>query len=101
MFTSGQHAQNRLETSDRDSGRARRGALPHGRTARPNGTNDPHDRPARHDTDLEEVTDMTALIDTTVTSVDELYALWDSLREDAISAADRQEIDDIFARQLP
>ena len=44
---------------------------------------------------------MTALIDTTVTSVDELYALWDSLRQDAISAADRQEIDDIFARQLP
>jgi hypothetical protein len=71
------------------------------RTARTNGTNDPLDRPARHDTDLEEVTDMTALIDTTVTSVDELYALWDSLREDAISAADRQEIDDIFARQLP
>ncbi len=51
--------------------------------------------------DLEEVTDMTALIDTTVTSVDELYALWDSLRQDAISAADRQEIDDVFARQLP
>jgi hypothetical protein len=44
---------------------------------------------------------MTALIDTTVTSVDELYALGDSLREDAISSADRQEIDDIFARQLP
>lgn len=56
-----------------------------------------------HDTttDLEEVTDMTALIDTTVTSVDELYALWDALREGAISDADRQEIDDIFARQLP
>jgi hypothetical protein len=44
---------------------------------------------------------MTALIDTTVQSVDELYQLWDSLREGAISAADRQEIDDIFARQLP
>lgn len=44
---------------------------------------------------------MTALIDTTVMSVDELSALWDSLREDAISAVNRQEIDDIFARQLP
>ena len=62
---------------------------------------DPYDCPARRDPDLEEVTDMTALIDTTVASVDELYALWDSLREHAISAADRQEIDDIFARQLP
>jgi hypothetical protein len=88
MFTSGQHARNRLEASDPESGRARRRALP-------------HDRPVRPGSDLEEVTDMTALIDTTVTSVDELYALWDSLREDAISAADRQEIDDIFARQLP
>jgi len=44
---------------------------------------------------------MTALIDTTVMRVDELSALWDSLREDAISAVNRQEIDDIFARQLP
>jgi hypothetical protein len=48
-----------------------------------------------------EVTDMTALIDTTVSSVDELYALWDRLRREAISEADRHEIDDIFARQLP
>jgi hypothetical protein len=86
MFTCGQHAQNPLETSDLDPGRARRRAA----------------RPARRTVpDLEEVTDMTALIDTTVTSVDELYALWDSLREGAISAADRQEIDDIFARQMP
>jgi hypothetical protein len=31
----------------------------------------------------------------------ELRALWDQLREDAISEADRHEIDEIFARQMP
>jgi hypothetical protein len=33
--------------------------------------------------------------------VAELIALWDSLREAAISDADRHEIDEIFSRQLP
>lgn len=40
-------------------------------------------------------------IDTTVSSVDELYALWDRLREEATSAAERHEIDAVFARQAP
>lgn len=33
--------------------------------------------------------------------VQELYALWDRLRTGAISESDRQEIDEVFARQLP
>jgi hypothetical protein len=34
-------------------------------------------------------------------TVEELYTLWDRMRDAAISDRDRQEIDDIFARQLP
>ena len=34
-------------------------------------------------------------------SVEELRALWDRLREEAISDSDRHEIDEIFARQMP
>jgi len=63
-----------------------------------------------------EVTDMTATTTTTSTAtttatmpstefepetVEELYTLWDRMRDAAISDRDRQEIDDIFARQLP
>ena len=48
-----------------------------------------------------EVIDMTATSDFAPETVEELYALWDRLRAEAISESDRQEIDDIFARQLP
>jgi hypothetical protein len=48
-----------------------------------------------------EVIDMTAPTDFSPQTVEELYALWDQLRADAISESDRHEIDDIFARQLP
>jgi hypothetical protein len=48
-----------------------------------------------------EVIDMTAGTDFTPETVEELYALWDRLRAEAISDRDRQEIDDVFARQLP
>ncbi len=34
-------------------------------------------------------------------SVEELRALWDRMRQEAISDADRHEIDEIFARQMP
>ena len=44
---------------------------------------------------------MTALHEFTATSVDEIYALWEQLRLEAISEADRHEIDAIFARQVP
>jgi hypothetical protein len=47
------------------------------------------------------VIDMTAATDFSPETVEELYALWDRLRAEAISANDRQEIDEIFARQLP
>jgi len=33
-------------------------------------------------------------------TLDELYAMWDRLREEAISEADRHEIDAIFSRQV-
>jgi hypothetical protein len=33
-------------------------------------------------------------------NVDELYALWDRLRDEAISEADRNEIDAIFSRHV-
>jgi methylphosphotriester-DNA--protein-cysteine methyltransferase len=48
----------------------------------------------------EEVTDMTTL-ELSTESVEELTALWDRLREEAISDSDRHEIDEIFARQMP
>jgi hypothetical protein len=59
-----------------------------------------------------EVNHMTSATTTTTTAtapstdfepetVEELYALWDRMRDAAISVRDRQEIDDIFARQLP
>lgn len=48
-----------------------------------------------------EVIDMTATTDLGPESVEELYALWDRLRAEAISESDRHEIDDIFARQMP
>ncbi len=48
-----------------------------------------------------EVIDMTATTDFSPETVEELYALWDRLRAEAISESDRHEIDDIFARQLP
>jgi hypothetical protein len=44
--------------------------------------------------------DMTTL-ELSAESVEELRALWDRLREEAISDADRHEIDEIFARQMP
>jgi hypothetical protein len=50
---------------------------------------------------MKEVTDMTTLTDLTPENVHELLALWDRLRDEAISEADRHEIDEIFARQLP
>ncbi len=34
-------------------------------------------------------------------NVAELRALWDRMREEAISDSDRHEIDEIFARQMP
>jgi len=34
-------------------------------------------------------------------TVQEIRALWDQMREDAISPTDRHEIDEIFARQMP
>ncbi len=34
-------------------------------------------------------------------TIDELRALWDQMRSDAISEADRHEIDEIFSRQMP
>ena len=34
-------------------------------------------------------------------SVEELRALWDRVRQEAISDAYRHEIDEIFARQMP
>jgi len=58
-------------------------------------------RSARRRQTTEEVTDMTALHEFTATSVDEIYALWEQLRLEAISEADRHEIDAIFARQVP
>lgn len=44
---------------------------------------------------------MTAPTDLTPETVDELRALWDRLRDEAISDADRHEIDEVFARRLP
>jgi hypothetical protein len=32
---------------------------------------------------------------------EDLQALWDRMRAEAISEADRHEIDEIFSRQLP
>jgi hypothetical protein len=34
-------------------------------------------------------------------TIAELRAMWDQLRSDAISDADRHEIDEIFSRQMP
>ena len=34
-------------------------------------------------------------------TVQQLRALWDQMRDAAISDADRHEIDEIFARQMP
>ena len=34
-------------------------------------------------------------------ALEELRALWDRMRQEAISDADRHEIDEIFARQMP
>ena len=34
-------------------------------------------------------------------SVEELLALWDRLRDEAVSSSDRQEIDAIFSRYVP
>jgi hypothetical protein len=48
-----------------------------------------------------EVIDMTATTEFSTDTVEDLYALWDRLRAEAISESDRHEIDDIFARQLP
>jgi hypothetical protein len=48
-----------------------------------------------------EVIDMTATTEFSPETVEDLYALWDRLRAEAISESDRHEIDDIFARQLP
>jgi hypothetical protein len=42
---------------------------------------------------------MNAIPEQTMT-LDELYALWDRLREEAISESDRHEIDAVFARQV-
>lgn len=53
------------------------------------------------ETDDEGGDHMTAPTDFSPQTVEELYALWDQLRADAISESDRHEIDDIFARQLP
>ncbi len=44
---------------------------------------------------------MTAPTEMGPETVEELRALWDRMRVEAISESDRQEIDDIFARQLP
>ena len=44
---------------------------------------------------------MTATTNFSPETVEDLYALWDRLRAEAISESDRHEIDDIFARQLP
>lgn len=49
---------------------------------------------------------MTAVTESILSALDaeqlaEQYALWDQLREAAISEADRHEIDDVFARHLP
>jgi hypothetical protein len=55
-----------------------------------------------HETDtMKEATKMTAPTDLTPETVDELRALWDRLRDEAISDADRHEIDEVFARRLP
>jgi hypothetical protein len=55
--------------------------------------------------DREEVSRMGTLTDLRRSmapdDVAELIKLWDSLREAAISDADRHEIDEIFSRQLP
>ncbi len=40
-------------------------------------------------------------LDIDAESIEELYALWDRLRDEAISDSDRHEIDQIFARHLP
>ena len=34
-------------------------------------------------------------------SVEELLALWDRLRDEAVSSSERQEIDAIFSRYIP
>jgi hypothetical protein len=34
-------------------------------------------------------------------SVDEMQQLWDRLRADAVSQADREEIDAVFSRSMP
>jgi hypothetical protein len=53
------------------------------------------DRTSTH----EEVTTMTT---TTIDrEAEDLQALWDRMRAEAISEADRHEIDEIFSRQLP
>jgi hypothetical protein len=52
-------------------------------------------------TTTKEVIDMTATTNDSPETVEDLYALWDRLRAEAISESDRHEIDDIFARQLP
>ncbi len=44
---------------------------------------------------------MTATTEFSPEMVEDVYALWDRLRAEAISERDRHEIDDIFARQLP
>jgi hypothetical protein len=50
---------------------------------------------------MKEVFGMQASTDLTPETVEELYALWDQMRAEAISDSDRHEIDDVFARQLP
>jgi RNAse (barnase) inhibitor barstar len=49
----------------------------------------------------EEVTEMHDTMELSAENVAELRALWDRMREEAISDSDRHEIDEIFARQMP